>query len=149
MATQTTVAIADAGTRLFVKGVNSTYETFVSVTAAPATGSTPSLLDVTTLDSITKQFIFDREEIPAYEFEYNYTKENYTKVAVKLDGKTQCDFLLVYSDGSGEKFSGCGRTWKDAVSIGTSVKAKMSISVSSHEHAANVTVSGGTATVGM
>lgn len=130
-----TTAISDLGTYLAVESdTEGKYTQLVGITSAPATGEAPGTIEVTTLDSKYKQYIADRPDTPKYEFDYNYTEESYAKVTSALSLTETKNYLIVYQDGSGEKFSGTGATWKDAVSRGDSVKGKISFAVSSHEH---------------
>lgn len=125
-----TVAISDAGTKLCkFDSTAKKYVPLVSITTAPATGAAPATIDVTALDSEAKQYILDRPDTPAFEFEYNYTAENYKTVTAEVDGKTAKQYLLVYSDGSGVKFDGIGATWIKEVAAGAAVKAGLSFAV--------------------
>jgi len=128
-------AISDVGTRLCVETAKDSgkYEMLVAVTSAPATGAAPGQIEVTTLDSPYKQYIADRPDTPAYEFEYNYNKEDYKKVLEKVSLTKETNYLIVYQDGSGEKFTGKGSTWKNKVDRGGAVTAGLSFSVSSHD----------------
>lgn len=128
------IAISDVGTGLYVKGAEEKYTKLVSITSAPATGSAPSTIDVTQLDSSVKQYISDRPDTPSYEFEANYTKENYEALSTKISLTETKDYLIVYQDKSGEKFSATGAFWKKEVSAGNAVKIGISFAVQAHEH---------------
>lgn len=133
-------AISDAGTYLAVEGETAgKYTKLVGITSAPATGEAPGTIEITPLDSLYKQYISDRPDTPKYEFDYNYTKENFATVQAAISLIDTKNYLIVYQDGSGEKFSGTGATWKDAVSRSSGVKGKISFAVSSHEHVADTT----------
>lgn len=126
------VAHSDLGCMLFKLNTETQkFEYLVPVRSIPATGGSPSQIEVTEMDSPIKQFILDRQDTPAYEFDYNYTKDNYAKCKEVFDGKTENEFLITYSDKSGVRFSGTGATWRDAVSVGGEIKAKISVAVSS------------------
>ena len=128
------IAISDVGTLLCVKGEGDKYAKLVSVTSVPDTGSAPGTIDVTELDSTVKQYISDRPDTPSYEFEANYTKENYAAVTAGISLTEEKEYLIVYQDGSGEKFTGTGAAWKKGVTAGNAVKIGLSFAVSAHEH---------------
>ena len=126
------VAHSDLGCMLFrLNKDTQKFEYLVPVRSIPATGGSPSQIEVTEMDSPIKQFILDRQDTPAYEFDYNYTKNNYAKCKESFDGKTEKEFLITYSDKSGVRFSGTGATWRDSVSVGGEIKGKISVAVSS------------------
>lgn len=131
------IAISDYGTLLCVKGENDKYRKLISVTSVPDTGSAPSTIEVTELDSAVKQYISDRPDTPSYEFEANYTKENYATVTAAISLTEEKDYLIIYQDKSGEKFKGTGAAWKKGVSAGNAVKIGLSFAVSEHEHVAD------------
>lgn len=128
------IAISDVGTGLYIKGAEEKYTKLVSITSAPATGSAPSPIEVTELDSPVKQYISDRPDTPSYEFEANYLKETYENLQTKVSLTETKDYLIVYQDGSGEKFSATGAVWKKEVSAGNAVKIGISFAVQTHEH---------------
>lgn len=132
------IAISDVGTLLCLKGENGKYKKLISITSVPDTGAAPGTIEVTELDSKVKQYIADRPDTPSYEFEANYTKENYATVVAGISLQEDKDYLIVYQDGSGEKFSGTGSVWKKGVSAGNAVKMGISFAVSSHEHVEEV-----------
>ena len=132
------IAISDYGTTLYLKGNNDRYAKLVSVTSVPDTGAAPGTIDVTELDSAVKQYISDRPDTPSYEFEANYTKENWAAVVAGISLTEEKEYLIAYQDGSGEKFTGTGAVWKKGVSAGNAVKMGISFAVSSHEHVAEV-----------
>lgn len=133
------IAISDVGTGLYIKGAEEKYTKLVAIISAPATGSAPSTIDVTTLESPVKQYISDRPDTPSYEFEANYTKENYESLTTKISLTETKDYLIVYQDNSGEKFSATGAIWKKEVSAGNAVKIGISFAVQTHEHVADTT----------
>lgn len=129
------MAISDVGTKLYAEGTTAgKYSVLVSIKSAPATGSAPKSLDTTTLDSLYTTGIPDRPETPEYKFTYNYTETDYEKVLAAVSLTTDKNYLIVYGDGSGEKFTGRGSTWKEEVSVGKIVEAGLSFAVSSHDH---------------
>ena len=128
------VANSDKGCMLFAfNKTKNIFEYLVPVRSIPATGGAPAQIEVTEMDSDIKQYILDRQETSAYEFDYNYTANNYKKCKEFLDGKSENTYLITYSDKSGVKFKGIGATWRDAVGIGSEIKAKISIAITSKE----------------
>lgn len=126
------VAHSDLGCMLFkYDETTKKFKYLVPVRSLPATGGSPSQIEVTEMDSPIKQFILDRQDTPAYEFDYNYTKNNYAKCKEAFDGKTENEYLITYSDKSGVRFTGTGATWRDSVSVGGEIKGKISVAVSS------------------
>lgn len=126
------VANSDKGCMLFAfNKEKNVFEYLVPVRSIPATGGSPAQIEVTEMDSPIKQFILDRQDTPAFEFDYNYTLNNYNKCKKVFDSKTENVFLITYSDKSGVKFKGIGATWKDGLSVGAEIKAKISVAVSS------------------
>jgi len=134
-------AITDLGTMLFIKEADSdeNYKYLVPIKTAPATGSAPSQIDITELDSKSIQNTLDRQQTPAYDFSYNYTIDNFTRVQTYLDGKTNKDFLIIFQDKSGFAFSGIGATWTDSISAGNVINGMISIAVDSKEWISDVT----------
>lgn len=141
------MAISDVGTKLYAEGTTAgKYAMLVKITSAPATGSAPKSLDTTCLDDLYSTSIPDRPETPSYDFEYNYTHTDFATVTAAISSTVDKKYLIVYGDGSGEKFTGRGSTWKNSVSIGKVVTAGLSFSVSSHADATPEEVTTMTAT---
>ena len=137
----TPFAISDIGIMLYHltgEADSQQWTELVGIKVAPATGGAPEQLDATELKSKYSQFIFGRQSSEAREFDYNYTKANYKKVSQLDDGKEH-EFLIVYGDKSGDRFTGNLSTWIDAVSANQVVNGKLSISVTSHEWVEDVT----------
>lgn len=135
------MAISDVGTKLYAEGTTpGKYEMLVKIKSAPATGSAPKSIDTTTLDSPYSTSIPDRPETPAYDFKYNYTDTDFTAVQAAVSLTVDKNYLIVYGDGSGEKFTGRGSTWIDAVDVGKVIDAGLSFAVSSHDHVAPTAV---------
>lgn len=126
------MAITDVGTKLYAKGLT-TYEELVSIISAPATGSAAGTIEDTTLDSPNKTFELDRPELPKMEFKYNYTEVDFTKVTAAISLTVAKDYLIVYQDGSGVKFTGKGNQWIEAVGRGSVVEAGINFALSSLE----------------
>lgn len=130
------MAISDVGTKLYAEGTTvGKYAMLVKITSAPATGSAPKTLDTTCLDSEYSTSIPDRPETPPYDFEYCYNATDYATVKAAISLTEDKNYLIVYGDGSGEKFTGRGSTWKKEVTVGSVVKAGLSFAVSSHSDA--------------
>lgn len=122
-----TIAISDVGTLLYAKiGSASTYTKLLSVISAPAMGSAGGTLEVTVLDSTSKQYIPDRPETPDQDFNYNYTEANYTLAKTAVTGDTE-DFLVIFQDGSGYTISGVAQTWINEVGRGSAIEATLHI----------------------
>lgn len=133
----TTVAVSDLGTKLYKESATAgKYEQLVPVTAAPATGGAGATIDVTELDSSVKQYISDREETPAYEFDFNATKEKFAVVKAMCTGTKQ-KFMLEYGDGDGMLFEGIATCWIDSLSAGNAKKGKLSVAVESKTYVAD------------
>lgn len=124
------VAHSDKGCQLWAWNETAgKYKYLVPVRAVPATGAAPSTIEVTEMDSPRKQYIFDRDDTSTMEFDYNYTADKYAACKAVLDGVTENKFLVTYPDGSGVKFEGAGKTWRDAVSTGGEIVGKISVAV--------------------
>jgi len=138
----TAKAISDKGTQLFYSatGAAASFTKLIGITGAPATGGAPGKIEITELDWIAKGYIGDRLDTPDMEFSYNYTEANFTSVETKCNG-ADAFFLLIYADGSGQKITGQGYTWVDAVALGSAVAGKLAIVASEilHQTAVQVT----------
>lgn len=119
------MAINDQGTVLYVKGATK-YEKLISIKSVPASGSEGGTIEVTELDSATKQYINDRQDIPAQDYTYNRTSDKYSKVKAICDGN-QHEFLTVFSDGTGTYCKGTAQTWKNEFSAGSAQEATLHI----------------------
>lgn len=127
-------AHSDLGAMLWVKKKGEDkFKYLVPIRTAPATGSAPAQIEVTEMDSPRKQYILDRQDTPAFEFDYNYTVAKFKACKEVFDGKTENEFLVTYGDKSGHTFKGTGATWKDAISAGAELKGKISVAVSEIE----------------
>lgn len=119
------MAINDQGTLLYVKGT-SKYEKLISIKSVPASGAEGGTIEVTELDSPTKQYIDDRVDTPSQDYTYNRTAEKYAKVKSICDGKVH-EFLTVFSDGTGTYCKGTAQTWKNEFSAGSAQEATLHI----------------------
>lgn len=134
------IAHSDLGCMLFCfNEASNKFKYLVPVKAVPASKSAPSTIEVTEMDSPIKQYIPDRPDVPAYEFDYNHTAAKYAAVKAKADGQTEHQFLITYGDKSGVKFKGVGFTWRDAVSTGSGLTDKLSIIVNKVEDVTDCT----------
>lgn len=128
------IAVSDVGVALLKwDNTASKYKYFMAITAAPATGGAGSNIEVTELDSKYKQYIADREDTPAYEFDFNYTASTFNTAETTFDGVTSNKFALCFQDKGGFTFEGIGTCWTDAVSAGQAIVGKISIAVSKRE----------------
>lgn len=122
-----TVAISDVGTTLYARlGSATKFTKLLSITSAPAMGSAGGTLEVTVLDSATKQFIPDRVETPDQDFNYNYTEANFT-LALSACNDASPEFLVVFQDGSGYTIEGSAQTWINEVGRGAGIEATLHI----------------------
>lgn len=128
------MAISDVGTLLYhsATGASNSFTSLVSIKDAPATGSAPGKLEMTTLDMTVKGYIADRLDVPDMEFTYNYTEAELLAVQAVATGATHY-FLIVYGDNSGVKITGQARTWRDALSLGSVATCKLNIVASNIE----------------
>lgn len=132
-------AVGDIGLKLFIleNESDSKYTWLVPVTAAPATGSAPATIEVTELDMEDKAYIADRVDRPQMEFDFNHTVTKFARVQSFADGTTR-KFLLVYGDNSGYKIEASLNCWHDAVSLGSAIKGKLTLTVSRMEYIQDV-----------
>lgn len=124
------MAQSDIGTRLYKAGTTPAFVAFINITGAPATGSAPSQIETTELQSLVKQYVLDRPDTPLFEFTYNYDATNYTEAKTLADGVTPKDYLLVYGDGTGFQFTGVGATWVNEVTPGSALTAGIAFAIS-------------------
>jgi len=134
---ETVVAMTDIGILLCKKNVEEKFEKLVSVTSTPDTGGAPSQIEVTELDSQYKQYVSDRPDTPSFEFEFNHTEANYAAVKAYVNLTEPKEFLIVYQDGSGERFTGTGDAWIKGYSAGSGGKCGLAINVSTKSHVAD------------
>lgn len=124
----TPTAISDYKTYLYVEGTTAgKYHKLVDILSAPATGSAPKSIDVTTLSDAQSVGIPDRPETPTMEFEYNYNKADYALVVAAVSLTADKNYLIVYQDGSGIKFTAKGATYVKEVSKGKQVTAAIAL----------------------
>lgn len=121
------MAISDIGTLLFhsATGAAASFTELFPISSAPATGSAPAKIDVTTLKDTEKKYLAGRTEKPDMEFDFMYTEANLAS-AIGTEGSTHY-FLIIYQDGSGALVKGTSRAWIDAVSQDAPVVGKLSV----------------------
>lgn len=141
MAAITPRAISDYKTYLYVEGTTAgKYHKIVDIISAPATGSTPKSIDVTTLSDSQSVGIPDRPQTPSLEFEYNYTKDNFAAVTAAVSMTDDKNYLIIFQDNTGWQFAARGATYTDAVSKGKQITAKLGLVTSTvPEHIDDVT----------
>lgn len=124
MAVTAPKAISDYKTYLYVEGTTAgKYHKLVDIISAPATGSAPKSIDVTTLSDAQSVGIPDRPETPTLEFEYNYTKANFADATAAVSLTDDKNYLIVFQDNTGWQFTARGATWTKEVSKGKQVTA--------------------------
>lgn len=123
-----TIAISDVGTMLYNKTSPATsYSELIEITGAPATGSDASQIEVTTLKSKIKQYIKDRKEVPAMNFTFNYTEDNYKKV-VAIENQVS-EFIYKFQDGSGFYLKAEPTIFVGEASRGSAISATLNLTV--------------------
>ena len=138
--------MTDVGIKLYAESTTpNTYAMLVPVVSAPATGSTPGKIENTTLDSPKKTYDMDRPELPQMDFTYNYNTKNesgedvnhYEEVKAKVDATTAKNYMIVYPDKHGTKFSATGTTWINSVSKGSEIECTVSFVLASMDDVAD------------
>jgi hypothetical protein len=122
--------MTDVGIKLYYEDTESgKYKKLVSVVSAPATGSTPSTIENTTLDSPQKTYDMDRPDNPQMDFTYNYYTDgtnHYQEVKAHISTTEAHNYLLAYPDGAGVQFKAYGSTWINSVSRGSEIECTVS-----------------------
>ena len=78
-----------------------TYTELVPVKDFPDLGSAPDTIEVTTLRDKMKRYIQGLQDTGSFKFTYNYTKDDFTKVAALDDNATHYFELDFGNDGAG------------------------------------------------
>lgn len=78
------------------------------------------------MKSRTKQYIDDRQDVPAQDYTYNRTEGKYEAVKEICDGDVH-EFLTVFSDGTSTYCKGTAQTWKNEFSTGSAQEATLHI----------------------
>lgn len=131
------VALTDIGILLCKKNADDKFEKLVSVTSVPDTGGAPAQIEVTEMDSPYKQYVSDRPDTPTFEFEFNHTEAKYSAVKAYVSLTEPKEFLIVYQDGSGERFTGTGDAWIKGYTPGSGGKCGLAVNVSTKTHVAD------------
>lgn len=134
------IAISDRGTMLYKKVSPAvTFSELVEVTSAPASGADAPTIEVTTLKSEIKQYIADRKDTPAMNFNYNYTEERHETVLAVCNGVSH-DFLVIFQDGSGFQITGTAVAYTTEVALGSAIVGVLNITASAVEWLTKVEV---------
>ena len=121
------MAISDIGTLLFhsATGASASFTELFPISSAPATGSAPAKIDITTLKDTEKKYLSGRTERPDMEFDFMYTEANMA-LATGTEGDKHY-FLIIYQDGSGALITGTSRAWIDAATQDAPIIGKLSV----------------------
>lgn len=112
-----------------------TYTKLVDIKDFPDLGSAPDTIEVTTLSDKMKRYIQGLQDTGSFEFTYNYTKTDFTKVNA-LDDNAKHFFELDFgNDGAGCEgsfyFSGQVSTYVSGAGTGAAVEAKIIVTCDS------------------
>lgn len=112
-----------------------TYTKLVDIKDFPDLGSAPDTIEVTTLSDKMKRYIQGLQDTGSFEFTYNYTKADFTKVKA-LDNNAKHFFELDFgNDGAGGEgsfyFSGQVSTYVSGAGTGAAVEAKIVVTCDS------------------
>ena len=112
-----------------------TYTKLVDIKDFPALGSAPDTIEVTTLSDKMKRYVQGLQDTGSFEFTYNYTKDDFTKVKA-LDDNAKHFFELDFgNDGAGGEgsfyFSGQVSTYVSGAGTGAVVEAKIIVTCDS------------------
>lgn len=112
-----------------------TYAELVPIKDFPDLGSAPDTIEVTTLRDKMKRYIQGLQDTGSFEFTYNYTKADYTKVAALDDNNTHYFELDFGNDGEGGEgsfyFAGQVTTYVAGTGTGSAVEAKIVVTCDS------------------
>ena len=122
------MAISTSGVTLKIKGTDNTYSKLVDIVDFPDLGSTPELLETTTLSDSAQTFISGIEPVAALEFTANYSKTDFEAVSAKANA-SQTYQLQFGTDGADGifQFSGTHTIWVVGAGINSVVQMKISI----------------------
>ena len=112
-----------------------TYTKLVDVKDDHELGSAPDTIEVTTLSDKMKRYVQGLQDTGSFEFTYNYTKADFTKVKA-LDDNAKHFFELDFgNDGAGGEgsfyFSGQVSTYVSGAGTGAAVEAKIIVTCDS------------------
>ena len=112
-----------------------TYTELVPVKDFPDLGSAPDTIEVTTLRDKMKRYIQGLQDTGSFEFTYNYTKTDFTKVKALDDNTTHYFELDFGNDGAGGGgsfyFAGHVTTYVAGTGTGSVVEAKIVVTCDS------------------
>ena len=112
-----------------------TYTELVPVKDFPDLGSAPDTIEVTTLRDKMKRYIQGLQDTGSFEFTYNYTKTDFTKVKALDDNDTHYFELDFGNDGEGGEgtffFAGQVTTYVAGTGTGSVVEAKIVVTCDS------------------
>ena len=112
-----------------------TYTELVPVKDFPDLGSAPDTIEVTTLRDKMKRYIQGLQDTGSFEFTYNYTKTDFTKVKALDDNTTHYFELDFGNDGEGGEgtffFAGQVTTYVAGTGTGSVVEAKIVVTCDS------------------
>ena len=107
----------------------------VPVKDFPDLGSAPDTIEVTTLRDKMKRYIQGLQDTGSFEFTYNYTKTDFTKVKALDDNTTHYFELDFGNDGEGGEgtffFAGQVTTYVAGTGTGSVVEAKIVVTCDS------------------
>ena len=111
------------------------YTKLVDIKDFPGLGSAPDTIEVTTLSDKMKRYVQGLQDTGSFEFTYNYTKADFTKVKA-LDDNAKHFFELDFgNDGAGGEgsfyFSGQVSTYISGAGTGAAVEAKIIVTCDS------------------
>ena len=112
-----------------------TYTKLVDIKDFPDLGSAPDTIEVTTLSDKMKRYVQGLQDTGSFEFTYNYTKSDFTKVKA-LDDNAKHFFELDFgNDGAGGEgsfyFAGQVSTYVSGAGTGAVVEAKIIVTCDS------------------
>ena len=112
-----------------------TYTKLVDIKDFPDLGSAPDTIEVTTLSDKMKRYVQGLQDTGSFEFTYNYTNDDFTKVKA-LDDNAKHFFELDFgNDGAGGEgsfyFSGQVSTYVSGAGTGAVVEAKIIVTCDS------------------
>ena len=112
-----------------------TYTKLVDIKDFPDLGSAPDTIEVTTLSDKMKRYVQGLQDTGSFEFTYNYTKDDFTKVAALDDNATHYFELDFGNDGAGGEgsfyFAGQVSTYVSGAGTGAVVEAKIIVTCDS------------------
>ena len=111
------------------------YTKLVDIKDFPDLGSAPDTIEVTTLSDKMKRYVQGLQDTGSFEFTYNYTKDDFTKVKA-LDDNAKHFFELDFgNDGAGGEgsfyFAGQVSTYVSGAGTGAVVEAKIIVTCDS------------------